>query len=602
MVLTITLLLILGTILMYNPALHGDFVNYDDPDYVTNNPHILHGLSRTSIRWAFSAVSLGHWHPITLLSHMADVELFKLNPRGHHLTSVVIHAINAVLIFLLLLSTTGQLWRCAMVAGLFALHPLNVESVAWISERNNLLCTLFMLLAFWAYKRYRERKNVARYLQVVLFFALGLMAKSMVVTLPFLLLLFDYWPLQRNVTSRFPEQSRWPAVRKFRMLATDKIVLFTMAAATAVFTYYTHRAAANVNTTLPLRFRLENTVYSYFLYLVKGFWPVPLSLLHPLEPLALWKVIGAFGVLLAITLAVVRYRQRRYLVFGWFWYLGAMFPVAGIIQAGHAAMADRYTYIPFLGIFSLVVWLTADLMNGVKIPRFVMPSIAVIVLALLASLGYRQAGYWNNSIALFSHELKVKATSEAETNLGAAWISAGRPELALPHFVAAVHLDPASANPRFWMADALQRQGRLAEAEREYQNALRYAAEPETQAEIYNNLSLLFLATKDLSRAHHATDQAIRLNARQPNLFLLRGSIEYQEGNLNAARDDYSRAAQISPSPNALYWLGRILEQQKHPKEASNAYRAALQLAPGMTEARSRLDAISATQTDKVIQ
>lgn len=591
------LLLILATMLMYNPAVKGSFLSYDDPGYVTQNSHVLQGLTRSSISWAFTSSAEGNWHPITWISHMVDVEIFKLNPMGHHLTSVFLHVINAVLIFFLVYSFTGYLWRSAVVGALFALHPFNVESVAWISERKNLLCTLFMVLALWAYKWYVKNPGIWRNLAVALFFALALMAKPMVVTFPFLLLLLDYWPLQRIAGPGSAKQSGPPLLSQWRKLVTEKVLLFAMSAATAVVTIYTQRAGGTITNleTLPMRFRIENAIYSYFRYLAKGLWPTTLSPFypHPAGSLALWKVIGATLLLVAITFAVWRYRDRRYLVTGWFWYLGAMVPVIGIVQTGHHAMADRYTYIPFLGLFILVVWLMAELAGNSKVMQPVLACVAVVLLATYAYLGYRQAGYWKNNITLFSHALEVTSDNAvAEISLGSAYFEMGRPDLALPHLISGVRLDPDSVKGRYWLANALQREGHLAEAVQEYQNVLRYPSEKILQASVHNNLGVIFLQSKLLSQARSEFGLAISLNPLQQTSFLGRASIEFQQRDLDAARDDYSRAARISPSPMAFYWLGRTLEDQGNPRSAFMAYSAAVQLAPEMTEARSRYNAL----------
>jgi Tfp pilus assembly protein PilF len=591
-----TLLLILATMLMYNPAVRGNFLSYDDPGYVTMNSHVLQGLTRSSISWAFTSSAEGNWHPVTWLSHMADVDFFKLNPTGHHLTSVFLHVVNVALIFLLLYSLTSYLWRSALVAALFALHPLNVESVAWISERKNLLCTLFMILALWAYRSYVKKPGFWRNLVVAFFFALALMAKPMVVTFPFLLLLLDYWPLRRIAGPGSSEQSGLPSPVKFRKLVFEKALLFAMSAAAAVVTVYTQRADGTISTleSLPMRFRFENAIYSYFKYLVKGFWPAALSPFypHPVGSLGLWRVPGAALLLVAITIVVWRYRQRRYLLTGWLWYLGAMVPVIGIVQTGRHAMADRYAYIPFLGLFILLVWLIADLARNSKGARPVLACVVVVVLAAYSCLGYRQAGYWKNNITLFSHALEVTPDNEvAETSLGAAYIEIGRPELALPHLITAVRLDPHSAKAHYWLANTLQVEGHPAEAVQEYQNVLRYPSEKIMQASVHNNLGVIFLRSGYLPQARSEFSLAISLNPLEQTSFIGRGSIEFQQRDLNAARDDYSRAAQISPSPVAFYWLGRTFEDQGDPTSAFMAYRAALHLAE-MPEARSRFDAL----------
>jgi hypothetical protein len=591
------LLLVLSTMLVYNPVVHSGFVIFDDPDYVTMNPHVLQGLTTANVVGAFTSNIAANWHPLTWLSHMMDIELFKLNPMGHHLTSLFIHLINVVLIFLLLLSLTGHLWRSAVVAALFALHPLNVESVAWISERKTVLCTLFMVLALWAYKWYVDHPGIRRYLLVVLFFAMALMAKAMAVTFPFLLLLLDYWPLQRMPDSGSVGQDGASVFRRFRKLFMEKLFLFPLAAGSAVITTFAARAAGVISASqaLPLRYRIENAVYAYFLYIVKGLWPAGLSVFypHPGTSLVLWKVIAAGCVLTVVTIAVWRYRTRRYLVTGWLWYLGSMVPVIGLVQVGQQAMADRYAYIPFLGLFLIVVWLLADASANRRVAQIALSCVTVAVLSAYSYLSYQQAGYWRDTVTLFSRAVEVTPNNVvAETDLGAGYLEKGLPGFAVPHLVKAVRLDPFSPKGHNLLATALIRQGRTADAVREYRVALQYPSEAALQASIHNNLGAIFLQANRLSEARSEFNLAISINPLEQNSFLGRGSIEYQERNLDGARQDFSRAAEISPSALAFYWLGRTLEDQSDPRAAIVAYSTALQLAPGMADARTRLEAI----------
>lgn len=595
-VLVTALLLALCTLIAYNPAVHGSFIDYDDPSYVTTNPHVLQGLTRGSVVWAFGPRE-ANWYPLTWMSHMVDVELFKLNPTGHHLTNVLLHVINVILVFLLMFSVTGRLWRSAMVGALFALHPLNVESVAWIAERKSVLCTFFLILALWAYVWYTKHPNIRRYLLVILCFALALMAKAMAVTFPFLLLLFDYWPLERTRQSAGAEPSRRPSLSRFAKLVFEKTPLFAMSAACAVITVYAARVDGALSTmqALPLLYRLGNGIYSYLLYILKGLWPARLAPIyyHPGTSLAFWKAAVAGCVLIAITILVWRYRERRYLITGWFWYLGAMVPMIGIVQAGQQGMADRYAYIPFLGLFILVVWLVADFVPKVRVAQLGMAGAGAAVLAMCFYLSYRQAGYWKDTITLFSHAVEATPNNPvAEMVLGTALRDAGRPDLALPHLFKAVRLQPVSAKAHYALANALLSLGHTADAWREYQNALRCPSDNLQQASIHNSLGAILLQSKRLAESRQEFSLAINLNPREQNSFLGRGSIEYATGSLDAARDDYSRAAQISPSPTAFYWLGRIFEDENNSDAASAAYRTALQLAPEMADARNRLDAL----------
>jgi protein O-mannosyl-transferase len=590
-------LLVLATLVLYLPALHNGFVNYDDPDYVLANSHIRQGLSWSNIAWSFTATIQANWHPLTWISHMADVQIFGLNPFGHHLVSVLLHAINVGLLFLLLSRATGRSLLSAIVAALFAVHPLNVESVAWVAERKSVLCTLFFLLALGTYGWYVRRPSAGRYLCVALLFALGLMAKPMVITLPFVLLLLDYWPFER-MEGGDSRAGPHPASRvRLRKLVVEKIPLLALSAASALVTVAAQHSAGALGITaaLPFGLRIRNAIYSYLAYLGKGFWPSHLAVFYPHPENALgWpRVLGAAVVLLAITGLVWHFREKRYLLVGWLWYLGTMLPVIGIVQVGRQAMADRYAYIPFIGLFVVVVWLGGDLFPLTRASRAGAFAITLAVLSSYAAVSYIQIGYWRSGFTLFSHALAVTSGNGiAQDNLGAALMEMGRPDQALAHFEAAVRLLPQSATPHYNLATVLHRNNQLDAAMREYQLALAYASDPIEAAQSHNNLGVLFTQRNQAAAALLDFDAAIRINPDEQNSYLGRGLLEYQQLNLDAALPDFSRAAQIAPSPVACFWLGRTLEDKGEMGRAVQAYEAALQLAPGMNEARTRLDAL----------
>jgi protein O-mannosyl-transferase len=415
--LLLVFLLVLATLLLYEPSLHNAFVNYDDPGYITQN---------FNVAWALTATVEANWHPLTWISHMADVQFFGLNPAGHHLTSVLLHMLNVVLLFVLLLRATGFVWRSGVVAALFALCPLNVESVAWIAERKSLLSTAFLLLALLAYGWYVRHPGAARYLLVAALFALGLMAKPMIITLPFCLLLADYWPLQRIGAPGLHEPGTPVFAGNLFKLTAEKIPLLALSLGSALVTVYAQRGGDALGSTvlLPLRLRINNAIYSYLAYIVKAIWPVNLAVFypHPENSLKLWKVAAAAAVLLAISGLVWRYREkRRYLLAGWLWYVVALLPVIGIVQVGRQAMADRYVYIPFLGLFVIGVWLAAEWASDLRVSKSFVAAIALITLGGYAYASHIQIGYWRNSYTLFSHALQVTARSGiAEDNFGAA--------------------------------------------------------------------------------------------------------------------------------------------------------------------------------------
>lgn len=593
--LLLVLLLVLAALIVYESSLHNAFVDYDDPDYVTGNFYVLQGLSWHNVAWALTATVEANWHPLTWISHMADVQFFGLHATGHHLTSALLHTLNVVLLFLLLMRATGYVLRSTIVAALFALCPLNVESVAWIAERKSLLSTAFLLLALFAYGRYTRHPGVARYLVVAALFALGLMAKPMIITLPFCLLLADYWPLERIGAHGATMPGTPPFVGNLFKLIAEKIPLLGLSLGSALMTIYAQRAGGALGSTalLPLQLRIKNAIYSYLAYIVKGFWPLDLAVFypHPENSLKLWKVAVAALILLAITGIVWHYRERRYLLVGWLWYVVTLVPVIGIVQVGRQGMADRYVYIPFLGLFVIGVWLAADLASHLHLSRSVVTAITLIALSGYAYVSHIQIGYWRNSYTLFSHALQVTTGNGiAEDNLGVALVEMGRSDLAIGHFEAAIHLLPQLSTAHYNFGTLLHKQNRLEQAVTEYRLALAYAGDPLEAARAHNNLGAALTRLGEPAMALPEFSAAIQLNPNENNSFLGRGLIEYRAGDLVSARDDISRAVQIVPSPLSLFWLGRVLEDEGEPKSAANAYEAALRIAPNMSDAQIRLD------------
>ncbi len=485
----ISLALLLLVFLAYWPAVGNHFVSLDDETYVTGNPHVKGGLTGEGVDWAFTSLGYaGNWHPLTWLSHMLDVELFGLNPRGHHLVSIGLHASNAVLLFLVLRGMTGALGRSALVAALFALHPLHVESVVWVAERKDVLSTFFGLLTMAAYGGYVRQRSLGRYGVLLGLFALGLLAKPMLVTLPFVFLLLDYWPLDRvRPPPPASRTKRKPAVGPAPPRGTDpepklslvleKLPLFALAALSAGMTWAAQSRGWAVNYRFPLWDRLSNALVAYVAYLGKTVWPVNLAAFYPLPEsgLPVGRVLAAGFILGAVT-ALVLWQRRRYpyLVTGWFWYLGTLVPVIGLVQVGSQAMADRYTYIPLIGIFILLAW---------SLPAFELVSPGArtgaigggaLLLAGLMALTWVQTTYWRDDQALFGHALAVtRGNWLAHNNLGAFYSRMGRDDEAYTHFKEALRLRPDMPDIHFNIGEALQRMGRLEEAAQEYRTALR---------------------------------------------------------------------------------------------------------------------------------
>jgi protein O-mannosyl-transferase len=592
--LVLSLILFAGTVVLYVPTLNSAFVNYDDPGYVTGNAHVLHGLSWSNVRWAFTATVEANWHPLTWISHMADAQLFGTNARFHHLVSVLLHGINVLLLFFILRRATQCVLQSALLAALFAVHPLNVECVAWVAERKSLLSMFFLLLALAAYQWYASKRSPGRYAAVFLLFALALAAKPMVVTLPVLLLLWDYWPLQRAGAD--PEVPDRPSLFQ---LVVEKIPLLALSAASAWVTLYAQRVGGALGTTdvLPLGVRIQNAIYSYAAYLGKGIWPSRLAVFypHPEGSLATWKVLAAALLLVACTALAWRYRKsHRYLLVGWLWYLVAMIPMIGVVQVGRQAMADRYAYLPFVGLFIVAVWGGADLFAFLKLSSFAGKAIAAAVLIAYASMAFLQINYWHDSYTLFAHALAVTSRNGiAEDNFGAALMAMGRPDLAMPHFESAVEFVPQLSTAHYNLGVLLQQQNRPDAARREYEQALRYSADATEMLQVHNNLGFL-LMENDPKTAKDEFTAALRINPDKQNSLLGRGIVEYRMGNLDAALGDLSRAARIAPLAQADFWLGRALEDKGQFDAAANAYRSALQLSPGMAEAEQRLEALLA--------
>lgn len=584
-VLLISFWLFLGTLVLYYPALQNGFVNYDDPAYVTANWHVQQGLTSRSIVWAFTSTTEANWHPLTWISHMLDVQLFGLKPAGHHAQSILWHALNAVLLFLLLAKATGFVGRSAVVAGLFAVHPLNVESVVWVAERKTVLCAFFFLLAVAGYGWYANRPRTSRYLLVALLFALALMAKPMAITLPFALLLLDFWPLQR-----FPETQLY-------RLVLEKIPLLALSAASAAITLYAQRAGGALGSTvlLPPAMRVKNAIYSYVVYIEKAVWPSRLAVFypHPEGSLALWKVMGAAVLLLTITAVFWHFRERRYLLVGWLWFLGTLAPVIGIVQVGRQAWSDRYAYIPLWGLFVIGVWLASEAAARIPLGRAAQAVIAVAVLLAYSVNTHIQIGYWRDSYSLFAHALQVTdANPIAEGNLGSALMEMERPDLAVPHLERAIQLMPALATAHYNLGTLLQRQNETDGAEREYQLALQYASDEREAAQTHNNLGVLFDQRGQRDQAVAEFNLAIALNPHEQNSLVSRGLIEREQGKLDAALQDFTQAAQAAPSPLALYWRGRVLEDKGEFSAAADAYRAAIKLKTDFGDTQARLEKI----------
>jgi protein O-mannosyl-transferase len=506
------LLLVVATLALYNSVNRNAFVNFDDDAYITHNPHVTAGLNRQTVAWAFSHYYEANWHPLTWISHAADCQLFGANPIGHHYVNVVLHAVNVVLLFLLLQSATGFTGRSLMVAALFALHPLNVESVAWAAERKNVLSMFFLLLAMHAYGGYVRKPEVRRYSLVALLFAFGLMSKPQVITLPFLLFLWDYWPL-----GRFTAEGTAANKEKIRRPVLEKLPLLLLSLASAVITMQAQKAGNAIRNVVsyPFDLRLENAFVAYCRYVGKAFWPVNLSPMYPHPPMVSpWQLIAAVLFLSLITERVIDKRQRGYLVTGWFWFLGAMVPMIGLVQVGEQAMADRYAYLPFVGLFVMIVWGAADLAQARQIAARSLVVTAALVVEALSFLTYRQIGFWHDSETLWTHALQVSGEGnyKAHFNLAVIYDAEGRYDQAIQQFRAAENPSDDDLRIHFGMGIYDQRHGHLQEAIEEYQAAVRLTSQS-TREQVA--LAYLLLAGAQEKAGHPAEAAAARAKAAE---------------------------------------------------------------------------------------
>jgi protein O-mannosyl-transferase len=584
--LVVALLLVVFTLALYNQANHFSFINYDDNHYVSDNPHVRAGISWPTLRWAFTTFYYANWHPLTWISHALDCQLYRLNPAGHHFTSILIHTLNAVLLFLLLARSTGRAGPSFFVAALFAVHPLNVESVAWIAERKNVLSTMFLLLTLGAYGWYALKPGWKRYCAVACLLACGLASKPMLVTAPFVLLLVDYWPLGRIQGWTAPSNTLAIKQSPVGRLFLEKLPLLLLAGASSVITLRAQRASGAVGTLpFPPGARLENGIYSYAMYLRKTIWPTHLSPFYPYwgHSLPLWKVGTAGLLLIALSSVVLKLRRRGYLLTGWLWFLGTLIPVIGVVQVGNQAMADRYAYVPLIGVFVMIAWAAADWAEQKKLgpaPGFVA---AICVLAALSVVTYRQIGYWRDSLDVWTHALNVTQHSfVAEDNMGVSLVELNRVEEAYPFFVRAAQDEPNDPVARLNIGTYLDQHGRPTEAVQQYELALHLGAEPELLAATYTNLGSAYSELGDDTKSQASFEQALRINPDQASAWQGMAFALQKQGRLEAAITCLARAVELQPSGQGYLQLARVLLQANRRAEAQKAYEQALRMSPDL--------------------
>jgi tetratricopeptide (TPR) repeat protein len=539
------------TLLVYCRAPYHDFVNLDDRIYVENNPHVAAGLTRASLWWALTSFECSNWHPLTWLSLQLDRNLYDgLRPGGFHLTNVVLHLANSVLLLHVLRRMTGAVWRSALVAALFALHPLHVESVAWVAERKDVLSTLFWLLALLAYTWYAERPGPGRYLLVLLCLALGLMSKPMVVTLPCVLLLLDYWPLGRWAPGRAVLRQAVP----LRWLVAEKLPLLGLAAASCLVTMRAQAAGGALASfeTVPLDARFRNALQAYVAYLGMTAWPVNLAVFyeHPGAALSWEPALAAGALLLAITLGVLWARGRPYLAVGWLWYLGTLVPVIGLVQVGDQALADRYTYVPLIGIFIALAWGVGDLASAVgrRGVRVGLSAAAVTILAACALRTWGQLGTWHDSRTLWEQAVRVCPGSDAaHDHLGMVYEEAGLPQQAWAHFARAVELNPASGQARNNLGRACLGREEPELARRHLTEAVRLQP---LRPDVHFNLALahVLCPQRDLAAALAHGRRAVELKGDVAPAHVLLAYLCHELGQAREGDGHYREAIRLDPS------------------------------------------------------
>lgn len=628
-ILRICLILTLAIIAVYGQVRSHEFVNYDDEIYITNNWRIKSGINDDSLSWAFTSGYAGNWHPLTWLSHMLDWQLFGPNPTGHHFVNLFLHIANTLLLFIIFAQMTAAIWPSAFIAAAFALHPLHVESVAWAAERKDVLSTLFWMLTMFAYVRYIKIKSKNWYLLAMAFFALGLMAKPMLVTLPFILLLLDYWPLQRFQIGQTPKLStdKNSDRQSLQKLIIEKVPFLLLAVSSCIVTFIVQQKAGAVASTekLDITVRVANAVTSYGTYITKMIWPTRLAMFypHPGSNISMAKAAISAAILIALSIYIIRLaKTHKYLLVGWLWYLGTLIPVIGIVQVGNQALADRYSYIPLTGLFIIIAWGALDIFSKFNYKKNILAALAAIVLIASTICTYIQTSYWQSSITLFEHALEVTENNyiahfcisaplhdmdrseeanahtaeslrinpnyiEALNGMGVGLIGEDKYEQAITYLARSIQLNPTRPESYVNMGISLLELGRIDEAIANYKKALEIEKNIPV---IYDNLGFALALKGNFEQAVICFNKAIALDPAFVGAHKNLGATFAQMGNLDKALQHYSTALQLNPNfPEAHNGLSMVFLRLGNIEKAIEHLEKTLQLNPYFVDGHSNL-------------
>lgn len=594
-IIVISVVLIAINFAVYRQVGEHEFVNLDDNTYVVENARVVNGITGSNIIWAFTTFHFSNWHPMTWLSHMADVEIYGMSPRGHHLTSVIIHTVSTVLLFLLLFRLTNTVWQSSFVAALFALHPLHVESVAWVAERKGVLSAFFWFLSLLFYAEYVVKRKPGIYLLTLFSFMLGLMSKPILVTLPLVMLLLDFWPLNRYSSNEQGAGQPLPSASTSRLigLIKEKIPFLACSVLSSAVTIYAQHRGGSIRSfdTAPLWLRLENAIVAYVKYIVKTLWPHDLAVLYPYPgSVLLWQVICSLLVLLLVSAATIRAaRHYPYFAVGWLWFLVTLLPVIGLIQVGNQSMADRYTYIPLTGLFIMAAWGVPELAKNLKYRQSILLFLAAAVIFSSAVLSWQQTGYWRDSASLFQHALHVTTGNYImHNNLGGTFLKKGNLDAAIKEFQRALAINPDHLKAHYNLGSAFVKTGDLDAAIKEFQETIRIHPD---FFQAHNDLGLVFHNKGDLDAAIKEFQEVLRIRPYDFQAHNNLGLVYVTKGDLDAAIIEFQEVLRIKPYHfQAHNNLGLVYVSEGNLDAAIKEFQEALQINPLYFQAHQNLE------------